>query len=120
MSDIDGWAPEALAGRPEANPVDHHGMSEYRPRATHGDPPREAVSHQAPVDKLGNYTSGSAGEMRISPLRDMTRAWNDHKPEVLMDLPAHSTGMAILATEAIVVTAHPNEGSKSPSMTHEQ
>jgi hypothetical protein len=25
-----------------------------------------------------------------------------------------------LATEAIVVIAHPNEGPKSPSMTHEQ
>ena len=78
------------------------------------------MSPEAPTDGLGNYTSGSARKPRISPLGDMTGARNDHKPEVLMDLPAHSTGMAILATEAIVVTAHPNEGSKSPSMTHEQ
>jgi hypothetical protein len=42
-------------------------------------------------------------------MRDMTGAWNDCKLEVLMDLPASSTGAAILANEAIVVTAHPNE-----------
>ena len=49
----------------------------------------------------------------------MTRAWNDHKPEVLMDLPVSSMGTAILATEAIIITAYPNEGPKSPSLTHE-
>ena len=40
----------------------------------------------------------------------MTKAWNDRKLGVLTDLPASSTGMAILANEAIVVTAHLNEG----------
>jgi hypothetical protein len=50
----------------------------------------------------------------------MTRAWNDRKPGVLTDLLASSTGAVILATEAIVVTAHPNEGPKSSSVTHEQ
>jgi hypothetical protein len=43
-------------------------------------------------------------------MRDMTGARNDCKLEVLMDLPASSTGVAILANEAIIVTAHPNEG----------
>jgi hypothetical protein len=75
---------------------------------------------RAPIDGLGNYTSGSVGKLRISPLGDMTRAWNDRKPRVLMGSPASSTGVAILATETIVVTTHPNEGPKSPSMTHEQ
>ena len=52
--------------------------------------------------------SGSQG----SPLwGDMTGAWNDRKPEVLTDLPASSTGVVILANEAIVVTAQPNEGT---------
>jgi len=64
--------------------------------------------------------SGSGGKPRISPLGDMTGAWNDRKPGVLMDLPISSMGAAILATEAIVVTAHPNKGPKSLSMTHEQ
>jgi hypothetical protein len=64
--------------------------------------------------------SGSVGKQRISPLGDMTRAWNDRKPGVLTDLLASSTGAVILATEAIVVTAHPNEGPKSSSVTHEQ
>jgi hypothetical protein len=41
---------------------------------------------------------------------DMTGARNDCKLGVLMDLLASSTGAAILANEAIVVTAHPNEG----------
>jgi hypothetical protein len=40
----------------------------------------------------------------------MTEAWNDHKYGVLTDLPASSMGATIMATEAIVVTAHPNEG----------
>ena len=64
--------------------------------------------------------SGSVEKPRISPLGDMTRARNDHKPRVLTDSHASSTGATILATEAIVVIAHPNEGPKSPSMTHEQ
>jgi hypothetical protein len=41
----------------------------------------------------------------------MTRAQNDRKPKVLTDLPASSTGVAILDNEAIVITAQPNEGS---------
>jgi hypothetical protein len=61
--------------------------------------------------------SGSPGKPRISPLGDMTGPWNDHKPRVLMDLPISSPSTAILATEAIIVIAHPNEGSKSLSMT---
>jgi hypothetical protein len=40
----------------------------------------------------------------------MTGARTDRKPGVLTELPASSTGMAILANEAIVVTAQPNEG----------
>jgi hypothetical protein len=63
-----------------------------------------------PIDGLGNYMSGSIGKPRISPLGDMTEAWNDHKYGVLTDLPASSMGATIMATEAIVVTAHPNEG----------
>jgi hypothetical protein len=64
--------------------------------------------------------SGSIGKLRISPLGDMTKAWNDRKPRVLTDLPASSTGTTILATDAIIVTTHPKEGLKSPSMTCEQ
>jgi hypothetical protein len=78
------------------------------------------MSPRAPKDGLVNYTSGSVRKPRISPLGDMTRARNDRKPGVLTDSPASSTGMAILGTKAIVVIAHPNEGPKSPSMTHEQ
>jgi hypothetical protein len=63
-----------------------------------------------PIDGLGNYTSGSIGKPRISPLGDMTGAWNDHKHGVLTDLPASSMGVTIMATEVIIVTAHPNEG----------
>jgi hypothetical protein len=40
----------------------------------------------------------------------MNGAQNDCKPGVLMDLPASSMGTVILATEAIVVTSHPNMG----------
>jgi hypothetical protein len=40
----------------------------------------------------------------------MTEARNDRKPKVLMDLPVSSTGVVILANEAILVTAQPNEG----------
>ena len=47
----------------------------------------------------------------ISHLGDMTGAWNDHKPEVLTDLPASSMGATILANKAIVVITQPNEGS---------
>jgi hypothetical protein len=64
--------------------------------------------------------SGLAGKSRISPLGDMIRAQNNHKPKVLTDSPASSTGATILSTEAIIVMAHPNEGPKSPSMTHER
>ena len=74
---------------------------------------REAASLGAPTDGLANYTSGSDGKPRISPLEDMTRARNDRKARVLMDLPASSTGTAILDIEAIIVPAHPNEGPKS-------
>ena len=109
MRDADGRAPEALAGRPEANPGDHRAMSENRPRAARRDPPREVASPRVPTDGLGNYTSGLVRKLRIYPLGDMTRARNDRKPRVLMDLPASSMGAAILATEAIVVTAHNNE-----------
>ena len=49
--------------------------------------------------------SGSVEKPRISPLGDMTRARNDHKPRVLMDLPTSSIGAAILANEAIIVIA---------------
>jgi hypothetical protein len=95
-------------------------MSEYQPRATRGDPLREAASPRAPTDGFRNYISGSARKPRISPLEDMIGARNDHKPEVLTDLPITSTSAIILATEAILVTTHANEGPKSPSMTHEQ
>jgi hypothetical protein len=53
--------------------------------------------------------NGSIGKLRISPLGDMIGAWNDRKPGVLMDLLASSMDTAILANEAIIVTAHPNE-----------
>jgi hypothetical protein len=95
-------------------------MFEYWPRAAHGDPPREAASPQASIDRLENYTNGSFRKPRISPSGNMTRAWNDYKPRVLTDLPTSSMGVAILATKAIIVTTHPNEGPKSLSMTHEQ
>jgi hypothetical protein len=71
---------------------------------------REATSPRALTDGLGNYTSGSVRKLRISPLGDMTGAWNDRKPGVLTDLAVSSTSAAILANEAIIVTAHPNEG----------
>ena len=64
--------------------------------------------------------SGLVEKPRISSLGDMTRAQNDHKLRVLTDLLVSNTGMAILANEAIIVTAHPNEGPKTPSMTREQ
>jgi hypothetical protein len=95
-------------------------MSKYRPRGTRGDPPREVVSTRAPTDGVRNYTSGLAKKPRISPLEDMIGARNDHKPEVLTDLPISSTGAVILATEAIIIIAHAKEGPKSLSMTHEQ
>ena len=81
---------------------------------------REAASPRVLIDGLRNYRSGSVRKPRISPLGDMTRAWNNHKPRVLTDSPDSSTGVAILATEAIVITAHPNEGPKSLSMTRKQ
>ena len=80
-------------------------MSEYRPRATHGDPMREAASPRAPIDGLENYTSGSVEKPRISPLGDMTKARNDRKLGVLTDLPTSSTSVAILVNEAIIVAA---------------
>jgi hypothetical protein len=95
-------------------------MFEYRPQAARGDPLREAASPQAPIEGLGNYTSGLVRKPRISSLGDMTRPWNDHKPGVLMDLLTSSMGAAILATEAIIVATHQIEGPYSPSMTHEQ
>jgi hypothetical protein len=55
------------------------------------------------TDGLGNYTSGSTRKLRISPLEDMTEAQNNRKPGVLTDLPVSSTGVMILATEAIIV-----------------
>ena len=55
--------------------------------------------------------SGSVEKPRISALGDMTGAWNDRKPRVLMDLPASSTSVMILANEAIIIIAQPNEGS---------
>ena len=64
--------------------------------------------------------SGSAKKPRISPLGGMTGAWNDRKSRVLIDLPVSSMATVILATEAIIIIAHPNEGPKSLSMTHEQ
>ena len=70
---------------------------------------REAASPRVLMDGLKNYTSGSVRKLRISPLGDMTEAQNDHKPGVLMDLPASSTGVVILATKAIVIIAHHNE-----------
>jgi hypothetical protein len=66
---------------------------------------RETASPQAPIDGLRNYTRGSVEKPSISPLGDMIGARNDHKSRVLMDLPASSTGAAILANEAIVVIA---------------
>jgi hypothetical protein len=53
---------------------------------------------------------GSIGKLRISPLGDMTGAWNNYKPRVLTNFPASSTGVEILANKAIIVIAHPNEG----------
>jgi hypothetical protein len=50
----------------------------------------------------------------------MTRARNDRKPRVLMDLPTNNIGMIILATETIVIIAYPNKGPKSSSMTRER
>jgi hypothetical protein len=68
--------------------------------------------------------SGSIKKPRIFPLGDMTKAQNDHKLGVLMDLLASSMGEAILATEAIVVaTSPPREhhprakGSSEPMKT---
>ena len=66
---------------------------------------REAVSLRVLTDGLRNYMSGSVRKPRISPLGDMTRAWNDHKPRVLMDLPISCMGLVILANEAIIVIA---------------
>ena len=76
---------------------------------------REVAIPRAPINGLGNYTSGSVKKPRISPLWDMTKAWNDRKLGVLMDLPASSTNTAILANEAIVVVAQPTEGTSALS-----
>ena len=57
------------------------------------------------VLRLRNYTSGLVVKPRISPLGDMTGARNDHKTRILTGLPASSTGAAILANEAILVTS---------------
>ena len=67
---------------------------------------REATSPRVSTDGLGNLMSGSVGNPRIFPLGDMIEARNNHKPRVLTDSPASSTGAVILATEAIVVAAH--------------
>ena len=72
---------------------------------------REAASPQAPIDWLRNYTSGSVEKPRISPRGDMNGARNDHKPRVLMDLPASSMGTEILANKAIVVATQPTKGT---------
>ena len=120
MKNTYGRALEALARRSEAKLANHRAMSEYRPRAARADPPKEAARPRALTDRLRNYTSGLDRNPSISPLGDMTGAWNDRKPEVLRDLPVSSTGAAILATKAIIITTHPNEGPKSPSTTHEQ
>ena len=73
----------------------------------------ELMSPQVLTDRHRNYMSGSVMKPRIYPLGDMIGAWKDRKPRVLMDLPASSTGTAILDIEAIIVPAHPNEGPKS-------
>ena len=62
--------------------------------------------------------SGSTRNPRISLLGDMTEARKDRKPEILMNSPASSMDTMILVTEDIIVTTHPNEGPKSPGMTH--
>jgi hypothetical protein len=71
---------------------------------------REATSPRVPTYGLANYTSGSVGKPRISPPGDMIGARNNRKPRVLKDLPVSSMGTAILANEAIIVIAQPNEG----------
>ena len=71
---------------------------------------REAVSPQVSIDRLEYYMSGSIRKPRITPLGDLTRERNDCKPRILMDSPVSSTGVAILANEAIIVTTHLNEG----------
>jgi hypothetical protein len=58
---------------------------------------------------------GLVEKPRISPLGDMTGAWNDRKPRVLSDLLASSMGATILANEAIVMVAQPIEGTSSLS-----
>jgi hypothetical protein len=78
---------------------------------------REAASPRVPIDGLRNYTSGSVGKSRISHLEDMIGAQNERKPRVLMDLPASSMGAVILANEAIIVIAQPNEGSAPSSLS---
>ena len=72
---------------------------------------REAVSPQVSIDRLEYYMSGSIRKPRIAPLGDLTRERNDCKPRILTDLSTSSMGVTILANEAIVVTAQPNEGS---------
>ena len=71
---------------------------------------REAVSLRVLTDGLRNYMSGSVRKPRIFPLGDMTRAQNDYKRGVLTDLPISSMGTTILASKAIIITTHPNEG----------
>ena len=101
----------AIAGMLRGVSIVEQVMSEYRPRAAHGDPTREAASPRALIDGLGNYTSGLVEKPRISTLGDMTKAWNDHKLGVLTELPASSIGAAIMAIEAIVVAAQPTKGT---------
>jgi hypothetical protein len=61
--------------------------------------------------------SGSIEKLRISPLGDMTKARNDRKLGILMDLPANSIGAAILVNKVIIVVAQPIEGTfESPSL----
>ena len=64
---------------------------------------REVACPRVPTDELKNYMRSSVGKSRISPLGDMTEAWNDHKPGVLTDLPASSMSVVTLANEAIIV-----------------
>ena len=80
-------------------------MSEYQLQLLVVKKMREVVSPLAPIDGLGNYTSGSVKKSRISPLGNMTMARNDCKLGVLTNLPTSSIGTTILANEAIVVEA---------------
>ena len=111
------WHKLPLARCSSALLVDHQALSKYQPQAIHGDLMREAASTQVLIDRLRSCMNGSIEKPRISLIRDMTKAWNDHKLEVLMNLFVCSTSIVNLTNEAIIITTQANEESRLKEQT---